>query len=371
MSCENCSDFNDSKLSTPFVRGVAVKVPLAPLGKVTAFSVVYGVLFLASIIGNALVCFVVFKRKDMRSVTNLLLFNMALSDFISTVFFVPSALAVEISPNSWPLGDFMCRAPPVIGTVSVSVSIYSMVALAVERYQAVVSPFNFRASRDSHKRAFLLLIGIWLVSCAIATPQALVLTTVDIPPVTLCFEDWTRISGGEAGNRVYTSVTFGVLFVIPLLVICVCYSVIFRKLWHPNNALAGQNRSRDADPEEQMSSNKLKIHGANMKRKTTYMLLTVIVVFVICMLPTQLLVLVVQFRQSVLFSEAFLVSTKIAPVLALCSMTCNPFIYSFFSNKFRRAFADVFKCRCEGDSQLESIQRKSSVVLLSSTTMPK
>lgn len=69
----------------------------------------------------------------MRSVTNLLLFNMALSDFISTVFFVPSALAVEISPNSWPLGDFMCRAPPVIGTVSVSVSIYSMVALAVER----------------------------------------------------------------------------------------------------------------------------------------------------------------------------------------------------------------------------------------------
>lgn len=53
MSCENCSNFfNDSKHSTPFVRGVAAKVPLAPLGKVTAFSVVYGVLFLASIIGE-------------------------------------------------------------------------------------------------------------------------------------------------------------------------------------------------------------------------------------------------------------------------------------------------------------------------------
>ena len=234
-----------------------------------------------------------------------------------------------------------------------------------------MSPFNFRASRDSHKRAFLLLIGIWLVSCAIATPQALVFTTVDNPPVTLCFEDWRKISGGEAGNRVYTVVTFVILFAVPLFVICVCYSVIFRKLWHPENALAGQNRSPDADPEEQRSSNKLKIHGANMKRKTTYMLLTVIVVFVICTLPSQLLVLVAIFRRSVLRSEAFVVSTKIAPVLALCSMTCNPFIYSFFSNKFRRAFADVFKCRCEDDSQLESIQRKSSVVLLSSTTMPK
>lgn len=96
---------------------------------VTGRFILYAHLF----VGNALVCFVVFKKKDMRSVTNLLLFNMALSDFMSTLFFVPSALAVEISPYSWPLGDFMCRAPPVIGTVSVSVSIYSMVALAVER----------------------------------------------------------------------------------------------------------------------------------------------------------------------------------------------------------------------------------------------
>lgn len=96
---------------------------------VTGLFILYAHLF----VGNALVCFVVFKKKDMRSVTNLLLFNMALSDFMSTLFFVPSALAVEISPYSWPLGDFMCRAPPVIGTVSVSVSIYSMVALAVER----------------------------------------------------------------------------------------------------------------------------------------------------------------------------------------------------------------------------------------------
>ena len=73
----------------------------------------------------------------MRGVTNLLLFNMALSDLLSTVFFVPWAIAKEISPISWPLGDFMCRAPPVIASVSVSVSVYSMLALAVERYLSI------------------------------------------------------------------------------------------------------------------------------------------------------------------------------------------------------------------------------------------
>lgn len=52
----------------------------------------------------------------------------------STLFAVPSLLATEISPIRWPLGDFMCPATNVISTISVSVSIYSMVALALERF---------------------------------------------------------------------------------------------------------------------------------------------------------------------------------------------------------------------------------------------
>ena len=70
----------------------------------------------------------------MRTVTNLFLLNMALSDTLSTVFAIPSVLAVEISPYYWPLGGFMCWGSRVISTVSVSVSIYTMVALALERY---------------------------------------------------------------------------------------------------------------------------------------------------------------------------------------------------------------------------------------------
>jgi len=84
--------------------------------------------------GNALVCIVIIKKRDMRTVTNLFLLNMALSDILSTVFAIPSLLAIEISPQYWPLGDFMCRATRVISTISVSVSIYTMVALALERY---------------------------------------------------------------------------------------------------------------------------------------------------------------------------------------------------------------------------------------------
>ena len=69
----------------------------------------------------------------MRTVTNLFLFNMAISDMLSTIVSIPTLLALEISPRYWPLGGFMCRASGLISSISTSVSIYTMVVLALER----------------------------------------------------------------------------------------------------------------------------------------------------------------------------------------------------------------------------------------------
>lgn len=69
----------------------------------------------------------------MHTVTNLFLFNMAISDMLSTIVSIPTLLALEISPSYWPLGGFMCRASGPISTISTSVSIYTMVVLALER----------------------------------------------------------------------------------------------------------------------------------------------------------------------------------------------------------------------------------------------
>ena len=152
------------------------------------------------------------------------------------------------------------------------------------------------------------------------------------------------------GNRVYTVVAFVVLFAIPIVVICVSYAIIMRNLWQPEHVLTNQ-QARVTENEER-GSHKIRetIYGAKKKRKTTYMLLTVIVVFLICMLPFQIIILINAFI-TVSPSDAFNVAIKMSSVLAACSVACNPFIYSFFSAKYRKAFLDVFKCRCEDDSQ--------------------
>lgn len=204
----------------------------------------------------------------------------------------------------------------------------------------------------------------WLVSCAISAPQAFVATIIDIAPSKFCNEDWTG-KGGQEGNRAYTVVAFIVLFVIPIVVICGSYVIIIRTLWQPEPVL-GEEESSSPTSEGRNSHRIYKVHRAKKKRKTTYMLLTVIVAFLVCMLPIQVYILVLVFLQSV--PDGYVLLGKIASVLAICSMACNPFIYSFFSEKFRKAFMDVFKCQCESDSQQATT---TSIVLVSSTVLQK
>lgn len=211
-----------------------------------------------------------------------------------------------------------------------------------------------------------MIVITWLASCAIAAPQAFVATILDSPSFKYCTEDWTG-KGGPAGNRIYTVVTFIVLFAIPIMVICGSYVIIIRTLWQPEPVL-GEEENVGSPTSEGRSSNRMyKVHRAKTKRKTTYMLLTVIVAFLLFMLPFQLIT-VVQVFVEIPFTDGYIVLGNIASVLAVCSMVCNPFIYSFFSEKFRRAFADVFRCQCEADNQQATA---TSIVLVSSTILQK
>jgi len=68
----------------------------------------------------------------MRTVTNAFLLNLAITDILYIVFSVPALLAMRVS-YSWPLGDVLCKAVPFLNALALSASIYTMVALAIDR----------------------------------------------------------------------------------------------------------------------------------------------------------------------------------------------------------------------------------------------
>ncbi|KAL7856493.1 hypothetical protein SRHO_G00153920, partial [Serrasalmus rhombeus] len=59
----------------------------------TIFILAYILIFFLCMVGNLLVCFIVLKNKQMRTVTNIFILNLAISDLLVGIFCLPITLA--------------------------------------------------------------------------------------------------------------------------------------------------------------------------------------------------------------------------------------------------------------------------------------
>ncbi|XP_062467592.1 neuropeptide FF receptor 1 isoform X1 [Pezoporus occidentalis] len=97
------------------------------------FILAYSFIFLMCVIGNILVCFIVMKNRQMRTVTNVFILNLAISDLLVGIFCMPTTL-VDNLITGWPFDNTMCKMSGLVQGMSVSASVFTLVAIAVERY---------------------------------------------------------------------------------------------------------------------------------------------------------------------------------------------------------------------------------------------
>lgn len=62
----------------------------------TLFILAYLLIFIVCMVGNGVVCFIVLRGKDMHTVTNLFIFNLAISDLLVGIFCMPTTLVDNI-----------------------------------------------------------------------------------------------------------------------------------------------------------------------------------------------------------------------------------------------------------------------------------
>lgn len=60
------------------------------------FIVAYLLIFIVCMVGNGAVCFIVLRSRHMRTVTNLFIFNLAISDLLVGIFCMPTTLVDNI-----------------------------------------------------------------------------------------------------------------------------------------------------------------------------------------------------------------------------------------------------------------------------------
>nr|XP_057914027.1 orexin receptor type 2 [Doryrhamphus excisus] len=336
--------------------------------------VAYVVVFVVSLIGNSLVCFAVWKNRHMRTVTNYFIVNLSIADVLVTIICLPASLVVDIT-ETWFFGQTLCKVVPYLQTISVSVSVLTLSCIAQDRWYAICHPLMFKSTA---KRACKSIVVIWVVSCIIMIPQAIVMESSSLLPAlanktslfTVCDERW----GAEVYPKVYHSCFFMVTYFAPLCLMVVAYIQICRKLWCqqiPGSTSGMQRKWKSMQcsvstpgPGEsvRVKTNTVcaEIKQIRARRKTARMLMVVLFVFALCYLPIS--VLNVMKRVFGAFKntndrETVYAWFTFSHWLIYANSALNPIIYNFLSGKFREEFKAAFSCHCYCQGQRERPKR--------------
>ncbi|WAR28723.1 OX2R-like protein [Mya arenaria] len=111
-------------------------------------AVAYVITFVVGVIWNILVCFAVCRNKDMRTVTNIFMVNLAVADLNVILVLLPSSLLVDVT-ETWLLGGAMCKISIALGmrTMCIAVSILTLCAISIERCYAICRPLSFHSNK--------------------------------------------------------------------------------------------------------------------------------------------------------------------------------------------------------------------------------
>ncbi|XP_053144590.1 neuropeptide Y receptor type 2-like [Hemicordylus capensis] len=284
----------------------------------------YSLIILLGFIGNSLVIYMIVRYKTMRTVTNFFIANLALADLMVDTLCLPFTLAYTLL-DEWRFGAVLCHLVFYAQALSVHVSTLTLTVIALDRYRCIVFHLD---SRISKKISFTIIAITWIVAAVLASPLAIFreYRYEEIPYIDLrlavCSEKW------PSENRDATIYSLSMLllqYVLPLSIICYAYIRIWFKLRSHISPIA-RNDSHCR------------------RRKTTKMLVMVVVVFAISWLPFHIFQLASDLDLVLIFHEYKLLYT-VFHVVAMCSTFANPLLYGWMNKNYRNGFLMFFRCQ--------------------------
>ena len=288
--------------------------------------VVYSIMLLFSLSGNTIIIFIVFTRPFMRSVTNCLIANMAAADLLMTFSAMPYSVAYTYVASRWfggIMGMITCKLLHFSIALSIAASILTLTVIALDRFFAVAYPFK-RVSVIRHIPRTNMLI--WLVSVLCMSPYLYYYKSDLLEDNNYhCFLLWEPLANSFTALRIYFSFIFIALYLVPLIVICIFYSIISFKLWArriPGNPTEVSLRN------EELS-----------KRRTIKILIIIVVVFALCWLPAHLMHFFIFFEDKTFNNLSLIIIFGISHA----NSAINPYLNIVLNRNFRRPFLEVLR----------------------------
>ncbi|KAF7644748.1 hypothetical protein LDENG_00216480 [Lucifuga dentata] len=290
------------------------------VGTCVALYFVLGFGILVTIVGNFLVILSVAHFKHMRNPTNVMIMSLALVDLLVGVVVMPFS-SIRTVYGCWFYGDDFCLFHSCFDMFLSTLSIFHLVCIAVDRYQAICNPLHY-SQNITMPVAWITVCGCWALAAFYS--YALLYTKANVAGL----EDYLEsIYCVGSCNLLFNSL-WGVLdsiicFFFPCTVMVCLYTKIF---------LVAKEHRIQMTVEKAGWLNSQSTRQSEHKAAKT--LSIVISAFIFCWLPFFIISIIdahTGFTSPVELFEIFY-------WLGYFNSTLNPIIYALFYPCFRKCF---------------------------------
>lgn len=281
----------------------------------TFLPVVYALALVLGVAGNALVVVVYTSKVRLRTLTDMCILNLAISDLL-LLFTLPFWAADAV--HGWKLGSAACKLTSFLYSTNFSCGMLLLACISVDRYCAVARDPNGRTGTSPRVRTQWLLVclALWAAASFLALPE-LIFSTVKASHQRMACTAIYPPTMARPAKAALELLEVVLRFLLPLLVMVVCYCCVGRVL----SRAPGVQRDR--------------------KWRALRVLLAVVAVFLLTQLPYNVVklcramdviyILVTDCDVSKGLDQAL----QVTEGLALTHACINPVLYAFIGSSFR------------------------------------
>ncbi|KAL6474345.1 hypothetical protein MHYP_G00179060 [Metynnis hypsauchen] len=340
---------SDYEHFTPFVpintrpKPPEVKNPFYPLTSESygayAITFISVIVFTVGIIGNIAIMCIVCHNYYMRSISNSLLANLALWDFLIVFFCLPLVTFHELTKD-WLLGEFSCKIVPYIEVASLGVTTFTLCALCIDRFRAASNVQMYYEMIENCASTAAKLAVIWIGALLLALPELLIHQLVkeerEPPEVTPCERCVVRISTALPDTLYVLGLTyngarlwwyFGCYFCLPTIFTIISSVVTAQKIRKAERVSVRGNR-KQIQLESQMNC----------------MVVALAILYGFCAIPENICNIMSVYMAAGVPRRTLDIMHLVSQMLLFCKSAVTPVLLLALCRPFGRAFLDCCCC---------------------------
>lgn len=277
----------------------------------------YSLVFIFGFVGNMLVIIILISCKKLKSMTDIYLFNLAISDLL---FLLTLPFWAHYAANEWVFGNIMCKLFTGIYHIGYFGGIFFIILLTIDRYLAIVHAV-FAIKARTVNFGVITSVVTWVVAVFVSLPEIIFMRSQKEGSHYTCSPHFPRIQY-RFWKHFQTLKMVILSLILPLLVMVICYSGILNTLFRCRNE--------------------------KKRHRAVRLIFAIMIVYFLFWTPYNIVLLLTTFQEyfglnNCSSSNRLDQAMQVTETLGMTHCCLNPVIYAFVGEKFRNYLSVFFR----------------------------